>query len=613
MAFSLHKTSKHSRVYREDLNGIKTGICKTTQNPMHYQSVPGSGVYDTPIDLAEVAVDDGSIDGFTAEEADWHFGIQAAVAAGSESPQGTIRFGGRSGTNVMTLRAISLGHLYFPTRAYTIIGTAFDYTLGAPVWARRDIDIASHPSVTSVNVTMTNQFEWKNLSAPNGGTDRVSAFVFIRGGRLEIHCVLKNVGGGVNAWIKANAPPATDVTQTYTGVLYEIDVSGIPKVVQNGQELSWASDFTDEAGDIYLYDSSDNFIAVIPQGYSGRHVGGYERVAVKRFWEDAGTNYMFVGTRYDLWDDYPGFSWFSTSKVKIITDPDSASVLGSPTAWTGHFYSYVDGSGNYYEGPNFPDSLQPTIVRGASGVIGSYYSNTVYTFGWRFAPDIPFNASLTGLGEYAKINNMTNTAFATTLNSPTSIRLVGDVGSSDQPLFLGDPISNNPGGYRDQPGFTKGPGLFAPQNGGAGWAQSNSHVTTDITTPSAFGLALEPLEAGNIIEEIIGRSGWQPENGLRIKTDMSDVRQRSRPDRVEMSINMYEPFGYSSNPGPVLDIVYTERSSTRKPGVSDTPQNRNRLVSRVGGYGANDASFRAGDHDLPAVDTFNNKNRNRFS
>ena len=52
MALELTETTKHARLYSETLpDGSSRGYCRASIAPMHYESVPGSGVFDKPIDL----------------------------------------------------------------------------------------------------------------------------------------------------------------------------------------------------------------------------------------------------------------------------------------------------------------------------------------------------------------------------------------------------------------------------------------------------------------------------------------------------------------------------------------------------------------------------------
>ncbi len=54
-------------------------------------------------------------------------------------------------------------------------------------------------------------------------------------------------------------------------------------------------------------------------------------------------------------------------------------------------------------------------------------------------------------------------------------------------------------------------------------------------------------------------------------------------------------------------------TTARRPGFQDTNNNRNKRENRYGSGGQkNDTGYRLGEADAPDIDTFNNKNRNRF-
>jgi len=565
MAFSLYKTSKHSRVYREIVSGVKTGICKTSQIPMHYQSVVDSGDYDTPIDLAEVATDDGSIDGYTIEEMDWHFGIQTAPQAGLEPEQGTIRYGARAGASNFSFKAVSMGYLHYPTRAYTMVGSAFDYTVGTPAWTPITRDLASHASLTSIEVTAVNKVVFPDLWSESGG-HQCEVMSSPRGGGLTVE---HSVGYGVRDWIQANEPPITAASETHFGVLYEIDISDVPRVYKGGDLLSWGDDFTDEGGEIHLRDGSDNLIAYLPHTGSFRSVGGLVRAATKRFWEDGGTYYMFIGQLYDTWTGYTGQSLHSF-ELKLAHDRDADSRGRDAKQYYAGYYDLE------YDTNNWPRNI----------ALGYYYSY-IHRGGWAFYPDIPFNASVSGDSEYAYLRLYHGSSFSLNPSGTTPLVFHTDVGSSSAELF--------------KSGQNK-----APLPGTPDWMDSRSEVYSQFTNPGADGGVFGPVDIGLPVEEVAGLSGWAPENRMRI---------RAHPPHNAGPGHHAFLTAYESVRGltPVLDIVYTERTAVRKPGVDDTPGLRNRRVSRVGGPGSNDASFRLGEADVPSEGTFDNKNRNRFS
>ena len=584
MAFSLYKTSKHSRVYREVVDGLATAISKTSVTPMHYESVAGSGDFDTPIDLAEVATDDADVDGFVVEENIWHFGVQtAAVPELSQSAQGTLHFGGRGGANVLRLKCTSMGYLHHPTRIFSIVGSAFNYTAAAPTFQKLTRNLATHASLSDVDITASNYFEWTALWTQGAGQD-TQLSVDIRGGKFGY---INRFDTAVKAELVANWPVGTTPSETEFGHLFELDVSDIPRVYQNGVLLDWANDFNDDAGDIELRDGSDNLIAYIPK-QSGPLGAVHQRPLRTRFWEDGGTNYMFVGLSMADFDvlmnrsqDYFA-SFYIGVDDEMLDHGHTAYQMYYAEAWP--YYGYPA----KYEWEAWVDTRVVTF--------GSNWRQ-VNRFGVRFRPDLPFNASVTGPGEYAKLN-LYEDNFTAQYAGLTGIEALvhADVYSADQPLFASDFIDS------PQPGTN------------FHLSRSSSSEILAGTDPLVPYTPLAPIDISGQVEEVTGLAKWLPGNGMRFRVHPvfaeADLPAPYAYDFFSMSTyNRAEHVSLT----PVLDVVYTERTSVRKPGVDDSPGLRNRRSSRFAGDGSNDASYRDGIADLPHVATADNKNRNRQS
>jgi hypothetical protein len=582
MAFSLYKTSKHSRVWREVVDGLATAISKTSVVPMHYESVFGSGDYDTPIDLVEVATDDADVDGFVVEENLWHWGLQtAAVPELDQSAQGTTHFGGIGGANVLRLKCTSMGYLHHPTRIFTIVGSAFDYTAASPTFTKLTRNLGTNADVPDLTITVSNFFEWTDLWSEGVGQD-TEITIDIRGGKLG---AFNRFDKAVKDELVANWPVGTTPSETEFGHLFELDVSDIPRVYQNDVLLSWDDDFDDDAGDIYLRDGSDNLIAIIPK-QSGPHGGVLQRPLRARFWKDTGVNYMFIGLSMSDFDvlmnrngDYYA-SFYIGMDLELLDHGHTAYQTYYNAAWPEYNYP------PQYELSNWVDTRVVTL--------GSNW-RLVNRFGIRFRPELPFNASITGPGEYAKLR-MYEDLFSAEYAGKTGIEMLvhADVYSADQPLFATDFVDS------PEPGSN-----FR-------LSRSSSSEVLAGTDPHVPYSALTPIDISGQIEEVTGLAKWLPGNGLRLRVHplLENPPEPYAYDFIGMST-----YNRAENPSltPVLDLVYTERSSARKPGFDDSPGLRNRRNSRLAGKGANDASFRLGKADIASVGTADNKNRNRFS
>lgn len=586
MAFTLYKTSKHSRVWREVVNGLATAVSKTSITQMHYESVAGSEDYDTPVDLAQVATDDADVDGFVVEENPWHFGLQtAAVPELSQAAQGTIGFGGRGGANTLRFKCTSMGYLHHPTRAFTITGPAFDYTAESPAFTSGTRNLGTHAGVPDLTITSQNYSSWSGLWSL--GVDQVTRIhAAIKPGKLQFETYISKETSNE---IINNDPPITTLSETEFGFLYELDVSDIPRVYQNGVLLDWGDDFTDDAGDLYLRDSSDNLIAIIPQatGELTRWFGGFPRTYRLRFWEDGGTNYMFIGEAMADWDKGVDRTSWSVFPFWILHDIE-LSTRGH-TAYQGYSNGYPGYPAPPYDDPYYGPQEFAANVGGTAVGFGDFFSYSGTT-GFRFRPDVPLNASLTGPGEYATLQMYASTVFAAT--GPAEVVFNADIYSSNQPVFAADFVDS-------------------PEPG------SNFHLSKAATVQSfvqpGMGDPLEPVDMSVQIEEVTGLAKWLPGNALRIRAATTQESWIGYPPGYAYSAITLPGYESTVDLLPVLDLVYTERTAVRKPGVDDTTSLRNRRNSRLAGQGSNDAAFRDGIADYPEVATFDNKNRNRFS
>ena len=580
MAFTLYKTSRHSRVYREVVDGLATAISKTSVVPMHYESVAGSGDYDTPIDLAEVATDNSDVDGFVIDENIWHFSAQtAAVPELNQSDQGTFHFGGRGGANTLRLKCTSMGYLHHPTRIFSIVGSAFDYTT-APTFSTLPRNLATHVELSDVDITVNNYFEWTGLWS-EGGAQATQISIDIRGGKFA---AINRFNSAVKAELVANWPVGTTPIETEFGFLYELDVSDIPRVYQNDVLLDWADDFNDDDGDIYLRDGSDNLIALIPK-QSGPLGGGLQRNLRTRFWRDTGVNYMFIGLSMADFDVLMNRS----------QDYHASVYIGINAELLDHGHTAYQTYYNAAYPPYYPAKYEfEAWVDTRVITIGSNWRQ-VNRMGVRFQPDIPFNASMAGPGEYAKLRAYED-LFSAEYAGKTGIEMLvhADIYSADQPVFANDFVDS------PEPGSNF---HLSRSSSSEIWAGTDPHVPYS---------ALAPIDVSGQIEEVTGLAKWLPGNGLRLRIH---PLLENLPDPYAYDFIGLPTYIRAENPSltPVLDVVYTERIAVRKPGVDDTPGLRNRRNSRLAGPGSNDPAFRDGIADLPEVATFDNKNRNRQS
>lgn len=555
MAFSLYKTSRFARVYQDREHGIPaTGIMKATINPMHYESVLDSGDYDTAIDLEWVATDDASLDGYAMDKASYQFELQTDVLSGSQKPQGTVTYKGRRGANEFTFKALELAYLYEPTRAVTTIGSGFDYTAGAGSLRllSETRDLGSHADVDSEVINVIGSVNWDDLETFD--TDEVQAEYCTRQEQVNF---LGLVPSACVAWILANEPHGTTTEDTQAGFLFEVDFSDIPKVyLYDGTLVDPATDdFTDALGGIYLRDDDDNLIGIIETSKEGSFgFPNQGQTFYKRFWEDGGTNYCFVG-------------------IEIA----NFTATGTADYWEFRIKQYEDANGENDCSPSATKNFTPL----GYAQTGNYYG-TEYSLGVRLFPEVPSGASIVEGSEYANLTLYEHNyrdRYYTAVYPPLILDTFVDLASFDS--FTDD--------------FDDGPN-------GENWQDSYTFGTTTISSVGSEGGPVGPLDMSYPMEEFLKINTAGDGNAMRVAVRTNASNGYGYWTRLSQYENH---FGRAA----VLDVQFTYPAQ-RKPGFKDGTGKKNTRESRF--YSPN-MPYRLGVDDDPYVTTQDNKNRNRFS
>ena len=516
MALELYQTSKHSRLYREVMpDGSRRGYVTTTLGIMNYESISDSGVFDTLIDTTLNRITNSQLDGYSMTEAGWHYAVQtidptlSTAQPNSQSPLGTIGFGGRQGQNWFKFRLSNIGYIHWPTRTLDGIGGAPDYSSELTI-DKITRNIGKNPEVPNEIQTTATNINWGNIwTTPCGG--EVSIRWGMKAGKMKEEIVLNQAA---REWIQINRPPTTPANETYFGFRFELDVSDIPKVWREGILQDWNSaDFDDDSGPIQLTDNLDRLLAFMPLDSVYVRGKGGNRPLRKRFFRENNQNYLYVGVRVDqLIGLLPG---------DLIFDPSMGQENIAANADDGH-EAYT---GEFYITPAFSDSI----------FMGLYNNNVNYG-GFRFTPNLPQGASLTGGGsEYASLRIYgTDYAASWRLTGTPSLIIRGD----DQ---------DNAGAW--------GNGYVENRPGGTGFTATTANFPFTITTdPGSGGEFQDPtsgdLDVASIIEEIVGRAGWSANNGLRF-----GIFEDSSPT----GSHYIACFDYSDATGQeaVLDAFYT--------------------------------------------------------
>lgn len=471
MALELYRTSKHNRLYREVLpDGSRRGYVTTTMGPMHYESEPDSGVYDTPIDMHLERVNNARLNGYRMTGDGWHYAIQTEPATGQQAPQGTVGFGGRQGAHWFRFRLRNVGYLHWPTRAADSLGGAPDYST-APVITEKMRNLANVEGLADENHVAVSQVEWGPIWTTPGGGELNIEWI-LKAGKLKENIIINQAA---REWLQANRPPSTPHSETYFGFRFELDVSDIPRAYKNGIRQSF-DDLDDGDGSIELSDDVDRLLAFMPLDFVYAKNKGGTRPLRKRIYRSGGNVYLYVGVRVDeLQGLLPG---------DLVFDPTMTQEAIAATADDG------------YETGNSMDITPNYDTACFCGVNGG----TNYTGGVRFTPDLPQGASLTGGGsEFA------------------SLRLYGV--SSNLYRHNGTPELLVEGDDQDNaPAWANGTGAERPN--GSGFTATTASTAIEVTTDPGNGgqfMGANGIDVAGIVEEIVGRGGWSANNGMRFR------------------------------------------------------------------------------------------------
>lgn len=252
-------------------------------------------------------------DGWEVTQADYTYSLGKRSGV-----DGWFGFGGWQGQNTLYFRLARMGYIHWPTRSFDNISNAPDYD-------RSNLSNAvQNFSTGEENLPISLRAVWNNIwTTPNNG--EVSIEVNADGEKLKIDVILNQAG---REWIGANRPPATQINQTYFGMVFQLDLSDIPKIIRNNIELNKDSDFDDLDGlPTELKDDLDNLLAFMPIDYAYAGGKGNEQKIklTKRFWKDNdGKHYLLVGAKVAEINNLPAGDirfdpTFGTAQVSVTT------------------------------------------------------------------------------------------------------------------------------------------------------------------------------------------------------------------------------------------------------------------------------------------------------
>lgn len=322
----IDRRGRSSRTYQDSETGkfALESICGT---PLHYESVPDSGVFDAVIDCTPQRVKTAALDGWRITQNSFHY----ALGKPAGKSDGWVGFGGRQGAHWFSFRLARVGYLHWPTRAWQNIG-------GNPTYDRANLTIEVNrtaPMADGAELTVSSIARWSNIwQTPDGGALDLSWRV--DGAHLKEEVTINAAG---RAWIAANRKPTTKARETWFGFVFQLDWSDVPRVVRQSVLQSIDGDFADDGLPLELRDAADRLLGFLPVDdlivRNGEEELGRTPLQ-KRFWRDGdGNHYLLVGVRCNLLADLPAgdlvFDPTITLQPDATAGEDTPLISSTPT------------------------------------------------------------------------------------------------------------------------------------------------------------------------------------------------------------------------------------------------------------------------------------------
>lgn len=324
--------SKTGKVYQDTVNPAKRALDVMAGAALHYESVPGNGVYDSEVNMTITPVNNAQLNGWVANVAGFHYALGQPA---DKATDGWVGFGGRKGQHWLKYRLVRTGYLHYPTRAWDDIS-------GAPTYNRANLSFQANTitlPTTQQSLTAEGKAIWTNIwTTPGGGT--LNAQWWVLGDRLRELLTINQAG---RTWITNNHPPLTPAAETYFGFVFQVDVSDIPKWIMAGIQQNIEGDFEDGGvNGIELRSTIDELLAFLPISYAYVINAAGDFLATvglkKRIWFDPDGNvYLLMGARVDQLAGLPNGTlvFDPTIDTIVAAGADDASERDDGTSFTG--------------------------------------------------------------------------------------------------------------------------------------------------------------------------------------------------------------------------------------------------------------------------------------
>lgn len=580
MALSLYKTSRFSRLYREDDPALaRQGFMKATMTPMHHESVPDSGDYDTNIDLTWNSVDTSTLDGYRVSAGPYEIEIQTGVPELSQPLQGNLKFSGMRSSASFSIDLQEFCYLYEVTGAITTINNGVDYTRDPLNLEVGTMDLGPHASVPADVVGRFGRLWWQEIidQPGDGGIN------FSWESNPEYFIVNTDHHPAYKIWVPINDPPLTTEADTLIGCLYEITWDGITQVrLADGSIVDPATDsFDNSLGKMEFLDAAGNIVCYVHESdLSNQHTDQVGETVHKWFWEDGGTTYMFFGQKYNDWTGGPGTTT-STLHLSQVDEP-----IGE--------FARQGAASIFYQGEY--NEYRSTWARWNYPSAGEYYGYRDDYLGMMFEIEVPGGASMTDAGknEYADLIVFPHD-YRSGYGTQFNIKAISDVKTGYNAEFFIDEGSPGYDAYNlIQTSFPNDPG-FKDSESSSLTAWPNNHGFGE-TNP------MPAVDVGAQLEETTRLVRWKQGHAMRLKLQQEE-------GAADYTWTMLGGEVGSVTNVPSLNVFFTY-PVTHKPGFKDSPGERNTRESRF--YSSN-MPYRLGVNDEPHISTRDNKSRSRFS
>lgn len=380
------KRNQTSKTYQNTENPAKYSWDGTLAT-IHYESVPDSGNFDTPIDMTPVLVNDKSPDGLNGwqiTQNGWHYRLGTPKDKGGED--GWVGFGGRNGEKWFNFRLAQVGYLDWNNKSFEDVGGAINYD-------RKNLSAELNFLPFGPNneqLPIESVLSWNDLwTTPGEGTLGIRWRV--NGNELKEEIVINQKA---REYIKTNKSPKGKKDGTYFGFVFEIDWDDIPKVIRNGALKSKSAnlDLVDDGKNIEFKDEMDRLLAFMPisdawvNDENGQEIANSRVELKKRFYIQGNNTYLMVGLSTETLDSLPAGD--------LIVDPTVDYAVGATAndgSWgSASYFSATDdfvgqsGGAGYHEFSLFTGVAVPK----AATIDVAYTSYCAYSQtgsgGWKF-------------------------------------------------------------------------------------------------------------------------------------------------------------------------------------------------------------------------------------